>query len=636
MSRHVKKFFALTFFCLIAGAAFADICLVPVVDGTSLCDSEATPCTTLRNNDLLAYPTSHDDGDTTKISIMHQQSAIASPASIIMDLCFEPAAAVAVGGMNINLTPSADMITTTIDCDFECATWATNAAACAGWHEMNRYDSTLKIGEVCTAANAAISYFSEPAGTADPNASMTTGNIILARITFTGVNKAAATLAATCVDDLCGVTAANIANVATIETDTEVDKYSDLAVVTGTSRPTEIQVIPTQCTTYAATAASSNKISCVAESTDPAVCGVTNNNGEITLNWTATSPACTSATGCTVTYDVYDGSDNTGTKVCNGVSATTCDVTAANAIGNNKQYAIYAKTTECGTASTPVTTGYSVTCSCRSVTMTQTLINDTDINSVTTIKPSISSAITVEGTITDDLADYDGLTVIAYVGCTTACPGGGGTFAAPQEIVICSPTTTACSSTFSGSIPATVFAFDDADSAQDMRIAVEVQVDGSPLAALPSAFTGTLDCVGCTNAEIQAENWQFSDHLVFKSDENPYPSALPFMPTIQNALCLNFELIDDAAVVLRIYNPDGTLMRILEDKPDSGQDDCDELENNTCNWKVGCKWDGTSYLSSGDFVANGLYILHLYAVGTADSNYSGNIVEMTRGIVVMK
>lgn len=349
-----------------SGAAHAKVCLVPVLDGQSKCATEATPCTTLAEEDLFNYFSYRTDGDDSKITIDHHQSNISNPSPITLDLCYESENNEQVGGYNISFTPT-DMITDDMDCQFQCDTWATNAFACDGWHEMNRYSGTLGLGMVCSAGEISYALIAESAAAGEPPVSYTTGNVILARFTFSGVNKTPANHVN--VSPSYGVTDANIAK-PIIGGDTEVVDFQNLNTITGDIMQTEIEVSYISEEFTPPPTAAANRYSCAPDggSLCPLVNGETT-DGVVTLNWTRPQNPYGFAIS-NFTYQVYrnaavDYPESEAVTGCQNITATSCTFTESGVISEPEKpvsYFIYARTSELGQSFGYLQ--YDVVCSC--------------------------------------------------------------------------------------------------------------------------------------------------------------------------------------------------------------------------------------------------------------------------------
>jgi hypothetical protein len=117
--------------------------------------------------------------------------------------------------------------------------------------------------------------------------------------------------------------------------------------------------------------------------------------------------------------------------------------------------------------------------------------------------------------------------------------------------------------------------------------------------------------------------------LDFVQGKSPYPNQMPFRAGGNQRLVIGFKVNEIAAVTMRLYTPQGTLIRQIENSTSDPQD-----ANNVCNWEKGCSWDGTTYKGT-QLASNGLYIVNIYAVGTG-ANFGNQTINYTKGIVVMK
>ena len=135
-----------------------------------------------------------------------------------------------------------------------------------------------------------------------------------------------------------------------------------------------------------------------------------------------------------------------------------------------------------------------------------------------------------------------------------------------------------------------------------------------------------------TGSSIPTTAIQVGTYLWFAQGKEPYPNQYPFRAGGQR-LVVGFQINEASAVTMRIYSPDGTLVRQIED---STQDP--ESNDNVCNYAKGCSWDGTTYLGGNNYVANGLYIVNIYAIGKGGdgTSFGGQTINYTKGIVVMK
>ncbi|MEW5944970.1 MAG: hypothetical protein AB1742_02100 [bacterium] len=391
---------------------------------------------------------------------------------------------------------------------------------------------------------------------------------------------------------------------------------------------TDVRTILPQCTVSSFPASTPN--SCTP--TTPSECAGSTFpiDGTVTLNWGI--PTCSPTSCGTVTYDVYYGGTKTGggtaVATCAAISPTTCTASIADLIASatsttSTQFYIYANT-GCGESELDGSS-YLIACQCGEAP------NITSMTTLPSASPLCASDVTIAGKFSDaDSHPYaSNITLTLYYGNAT------GTYQFPQTKVICSPTGTQCTSasaagqesSFSTTIPKEVVQ-DDIPFYWGVSIEDELGLESGT--QYPPGFDKTSD------KAAQITDCTVSPYLDFAAGKEPYPNTFPFSPTGNNRVVIGFETLDKAAVTMRVFAPDGTLIKIVGDNPaDPSAFDFETVTKDECNWGHGCSWDGADY-RGGALVANGLYFIHILATGTSDSKYPGQTIEVKKGIVIMK
>lgn len=127
------------------------------------------------------------------------------------------------------------------------------------------------------------------------------------------------------------------------------------------------------------------------------------------------------------------------------------------------------------------------------------------------------------------------------------------------------------------------------------------------------------------------------DYFGFVTGGEPYPSSFPFIVGDDRLLKIYFSLSEYADVSMRIYSMDGRVFNELysgDIEISSGTETCSGNACNYCNWATGCQWDGKDK-NGKDYAGNGMYVVNINARSTGN-NYGGQILDYTRGIVIMR
>lgn len=253
------------------------------------------------------------------------------------------------------------------------------------------------------------------------------------------------------------------------------------------------------------------------------------------------------------------------------------------------------------------------------ITASTVTINGVSLESITdtncgSLQIMEGSAAVISGTIVDGDSDKTKEKVTLAYGNSDSDPAFPG-----DTAVTANPTT---AGVFSISVPG-----DAVKAETDLYIAVWAtdETMTSVGAAYPSTYKGGVS----TAKMIPGICIKKGSALEFA--EKPYPNQMPFRSAGQ-ILHIGFKTNEQANVTMRIYSPDGNLVRQIEN---SSSDPFTTTGINSCKWDTGCSWDGTNYLGGSNYVANGMYIVNFYAIGTG-SNFAGQIIDYTKGIVVMK
>lgn len=367
--------------------------------------------------------------------------------------------------------------------------------------------------------------------------------------------------------------------------------------------------------------------------------------------------AGTAITCGTVTYSVRTGSSagaEVGTGNASGIALP------AVAVSTPVTYAVVAVSNSLGytpVATNFVTVGPSTSPSCDqapTVTPSTVKINNIAYND-SSGKLVVGQNLTVTGTIADSDASDSNLTlakVFVYYGTNTSMN------AAPLQVT---PTS---SGNFTATIPGSFTS--GFTAASRIRIAIVTQdkdgtgncfdAAGALQAAgicatwpnAPSNFNpsdaNTAQLVSIPFIQATAFEFGISSKDASGNDiREPFPSSFPLRPAPHQSLRFYFKLSDTAAVTMRIYSLDGTLVRVIGNTvqpltcpaclPDQTCPVC--AVDNGCKWDEGCVWDGTNYQGLDHFVANGMYVVNIHATCTG-TLFPGATIDFTRGIVIMK
>lgn len=238
--------------------------------------------------------------------------------------------------------------------------------------------------------------------------------------------------------------------------------------------------------------------------------------------------------------------------------------------------------------------------------------------SVSTTSPLQGLPITITGTVTDGDTAKDGASALPSSVTVYYVTGSGAV-----KTVTAAVTVTGNTGTFSVQIPGTDV-IEKTDifwgvGTTDKTMGIEV--------FSPATFDKTNPAA--TGTKIDGSTIKVGTALEFAPGWLPYPNQMPFRAGGNQRLVIGFKINEIAAVTMRIYTTDGTLIRQIEN---SSTDP--ETANNVCNWERGCSWDGTTYTGK-QLASNGLYIINIYAIGTG-SNFANQTINYTKGIVVMK
>lgn len=338
-----RALFAAALTLAIAAPAAADLCLVPVVDGQSKCVTEPSPCS------ALAGETANTENPT--ITIQHVQESRQNPTPITLDLCYQPDTPTAVGGYFYELEPEG--LLEVESCKWRCGY---ESAECEGWSGVDA--RCLCLPECSNITLVSVAYLEE-AGTQYPPDDFPTGNVIISRFSFPGVDKPTAQL-----DENARVPETSIARIAIING--EIASYESLAIVAGKIYALEIMVV-TQVDDRPFTPMSVDAPHSCAPAV-PAQCADDNKAADATvkLNWTAASKPCLMDDCGNIIYKVYRGAPRNkgGVMVdCADVAAQSCEETVSGAITGESSaldYYIYSFTSKSGFSRAPL--HYSVPC----------------------------------------------------------------------------------------------------------------------------------------------------------------------------------------------------------------------------------------------------------------------------------
>lgn len=360
--------FYFIYFFVIAKIAEAHVCLVP----QGMCATKG--CAALASEDDLNLPVSHTDGDTTKISIMHQQSSPTSPSELVLDVCYEAHSGEAVGAYNVDLVPTGLLAPTR--CVWDCANTPSSCTvgsggggtecdslseSCEVWHGLDRVNGGLLGSTVCSVDRIDASYITLETSVPDwyPKE-----NVVLARLTFAGSAKQTAIINDT--PPNYGITADNIAT-PVLGNDMLTTDFGGF-LITGDLYQLEVQTVWQSVAVYPPT---SGSITCTP--VDPSECPVSDGvsiDGAFAMSWAEPSPACDTPDLCsTVNYRVYRGGtkDDGGQPVagCIDTASTSCEETVTDAISEfpaTVSYYVYTSIPDVGDSTSYL--NLNVSCQC--------------------------------------------------------------------------------------------------------------------------------------------------------------------------------------------------------------------------------------------------------------------------------
>lgn len=419
------------------------------------------------------------------------------------------------------------------------------------------------------------------------------------------------------------------------------EKCTDYSVTLQDIMTSKLSITTPPCFIGAPTTASvtcvGNAASCLANASDMSLA-----TADVTLSYTVSTQSCYETSTC-------DTASTTGS--CAGVTSANMGVNFTDLDGTtaltNQQSGTYSDTTTVGNGTNKPSytlTGVHTTNGCNTCSGTK---GTKTVTAATACAcgdaPEIALTSTIDRTFYEgsDIKITYSITFDSDVDPTSSIIKFYYTDDATQNAVEYTVTVATEMSvsgsvgTLTVSIPKT-YVTEDVDILFGLIVQDEIGLTGT----YPTDFAVSSGKIASTTSStILGSNIKAATAFAFDTGYEPYPNQFPFIPAENgnNLLQIQFTLNAQSSVTMRIYTMDGRLVRQIDNSSTEIGTACTDENCNICQWETGCQWDGTDYQGGNNLVGNGMYIVNIHAVAIGDDNdFRGEVVDYTKGIVVMR